>query len=111
MWGAVKEDSAESQRQDAQGQLLQDRGAEGGMLAAEADLRLDLLLPGVQILLDLAGKDLAELRVDADDVRGQHLDGRQQKHQQKDERSHGRRPRLVSGHDFSRAVNAAESTR
>ena len=44
------------------------------MLAGEAQLRFDQFFPGVEVLLDLAGEDLAELGVDAADLGGQRLD-------------------------------------
>ncbi len=75
---AIEEDGAEAESDEAQGELLQNRSAEGGVLAAEAELRLDQLLPGVEIFLHLAGQNLAELGVDAADVRGQRLDRGQQ---------------------------------
>ena len=55
--------------------LLQHRGGDGGVLAAQAELRLDCFFPGVEILLHFAGENLAELGVDAADVGGQRLDG------------------------------------
>ncbi len=68
MRSAIEEHRAEFQRDDAQGQLLQHRRADGRVLAAQAQLRLDQLLPGVQVFLFLAGENLAELGVDAADV-------------------------------------------
>ena len=73
---AIEEHRAELQRDDAQRELLQHRGGDRGVLAAETELRLDALLPGVEILLHFARKNLAELRVDAGHVRGQRLDPR-----------------------------------
>jgi hypothetical protein len=81
MQSAIEEHRAELQRDDAQRQLLQDRRADGGVLAGQAQLRLNQLLPRVQVLLDLARQNLAELGVDAADVAGQGLDrGQQQNH-------------------------------
>ncbi len=59
----------------AESELLEDGGGERGVLAAEAEMRLDFLFPGVEIVLHLAGKNLAELGVDAADVGGQRFDG------------------------------------
>ena len=88
---AIKEDCAELERDDAERKLLQDRGAEGGVVAGEAELRLDQFFPGVEVFLHLAGEDLAELGVDAADVGGQGFDGGQEEQQEDDERGHGRR--------------------
>ena len=38
------------------------------MLARQAEVRLDLFFPLVEIVLHFAGKDLAELGIDAADV-------------------------------------------
>ena len=76
MRSAIEEDGAEFQGDEAEGKLLQDRGGDGGVLAAQAQLRLDQFLPGVEIFLLLAGEDFAELGVDAADVGGQRLDER-----------------------------------
>ena len=55
-WGgpdaaAIKEHRAEFEGDEPQGKLLQDRGADSGMVAGEAELRLDQLFPGVEVLL------------------------------------------------------------
>ena len=46
------------------------------MFAGQPELRLDLFFPRVEIVLHLARKNLAELRVDAADVGSQRLDER-----------------------------------
>ena len=91
MGRTVEEDGAECKRDDAESQLLQDGCAEGGVLAAQAELRLDQFFPRIEIFLHLAGKDLAELGIDAADVGGQSLDRGQQNQREDDERCHGRR--------------------
>ncbi len=48
------------------------------MIAAQSDLRLNLLLPLVEIVLHFAREDLAELGVHAADVRGQRVDDRRE---------------------------------
>jgi len=85
----IEEDRAEAEGDQAQGELLQDRRAEAGVLAGETQLRLDEFLPSVEVLLDLAGEDFAELGVDAADVRGQRLNQDQQNDEENEERGHG----------------------
>ena len=85
---AIEEDRAEFQRDEAQGKLLQNRRADGSVLAGESELRLDQLLPGVEILLDLAGEDFAELGVDAADVGGQRLDGGEKENEEEEGKGH-----------------------
>ncbi len=70
---AIEQHHAELQRNNAQRQLLQHRRGDGCVLAAQAELRLDQLFPCVQIFLDFARENLAELGVDAADVGGQRL--------------------------------------
>ena len=60
--------------------MLQHGGGDGGMFAAEAEMRLDFFFPGIDVVLHLAGKDLAELRVDAADIGREGFDkGREEK--------------------------------
>ena len=78
------------------------------MLAGEAELRLDQLLPGVEVLLDLAGQNLAELGVDTADVGGQRLDRGEEDDEEKDGQGHGFRPhRLWVRDPFSEAVEVS----
>ena len=63
-----------AKRDDAKRKLLQHRRRQRRMFAAQADMRLDLLLPRVEIVLHLARQNLAELGVHAADVRGQRID-------------------------------------
>ena len=79
---AIEQNGAELERDDAERELLQNRRAESGMLAAQAQLRLDLLFPGVEIVLNFARENLAELGVDAADVGGQRHDAGQQDEQE-----------------------------
>ncbi len=65
---AIKEQSAELESDEAQGELLQDCRADRRVAASEAQLRFDQLLPGVEVFFDFAGENLAELAVDAADV-------------------------------------------
>ena len=51
--------------------------------AAEAEAGLDDLLPGVDVVLVLAGEELAHLGVDAVDVGGQREDDQQQRERKK----------------------------
>ncbi len=53
--GAIEEHRAELQRDDAQRKLLQHRRGNGHVFAAQAQLRLNLLFPGVEVVLHLAG--------------------------------------------------------
>jgi hypothetical protein len=87
---AVEEHGAEFESDDAERELLQDRRADGGVFAREAELGLDELFPGVEIFFDLAGEDFAELGVDAADVGGQRFDGGEEKHHDDGEGAHGR---------------------
>ena len=63
------------------------------MLAAQAEMRLDPLLPRVQIFLHLAAKNLAKLGVDAADVRGHRGHYRKYGDEEDLERRHGFRLR------------------
>src|ERR1019366_413931 len=91
MGRTVEENGAKCKRDDAEGHLLQNGCAEGGVFASQAEQWLDLLLPCIEVFLDFAGEDLAELRIDAADVRGQGLDRGQQNQHEDDKRGHGRR--------------------
>ena len=71
MRGAIEEDCTELESDDAEGELLQYGCAERGVIAAEAEQRLDLGFPCVKILLHFAGEDFAEFGVDAADVGGE----------------------------------------
>ena len=51
MRSTVKEEGPALEGDDAQSQLLQNGGAKRGVLAAQAEVRLDTLLPDVEILL------------------------------------------------------------
>ena len=90
---AIEQHRAELQRNHAQGKLLQHRGRNGGMFARQSQVRLDLFFPGVEILLHLAGEDLAELGIDAADVGGQRLNQGQQNHHRNGKPAHDRRLR------------------
>jgi hypothetical protein len=94
--GAIEEHRAELKCDQPQGKLLQNSGADLGVFAAQAQARLDLLLPCVQVFLLLARQNLAELAVDEADVGGQRLDQGQKNNQQDEERGHSLRPRFVS---------------
>ena len=54
-----------------EGELAEDGGGEGDGFAAEAETGFDDLLPGVDVVLVLAGEELAHLEVDAVDVGGE----------------------------------------
>ena len=54
-----------------EGELAKDGGREGDGLATEAETGFDDLLPGVDVVLVLAGEELAHLEVDAVDVSGE----------------------------------------
>ena len=75
---AIEQHRAEFQCDHAERELLQHGGRDGGMLARQPEVRLDLLFPRVEILLHLAGEDLAELGIDAADVGSQRLNQGQQ---------------------------------
>ena len=62
------EAQAEEQCQGRDSELTQDGGGEGDGFATEVKEGLDDLLPGVDVVLILAGKELAHLGVDAVDV-------------------------------------------
>ena len=107
---AVEEECADLESDDAQRELLQNCRAQGGVLAREAELRLDQLLPRIEILLNLASKNLAELGVDAAHVGGQRLDRGQQNQHENDKRRHGRRT-FAAGLRAARFGVAARSIR
>ena len=90
---AIKQHRSKLQCNRAQRQLLQHRRGNGRMLTAQPKLRLNPLLPGVKIVLHLAGKNLAKFRIDAVDVRGESLYQRHQNEQQNGQCGHGRVPR------------------
>jgi hypothetical protein len=68
---ADKNDGAEDHRQAGERKLHQHSGREGDVFAAHAQARLEMLFPGVDVLLKLTGEELAHLGVHAVDVRGQ----------------------------------------
>ena len=72
-----KEQHAEVEGQRSQGELAQDGGGKRDPLPAETQPRLDLQLPDVDVLLELAGKKLARLRVQPGDVRRERQDDEQ----------------------------------
>jgi len=90
MRSAIKKQRAEFERDDAEGELLQDGCAKGGVLAAQAEQRLDMVFPRIKILLHFAGEDFAELGVDAADVCGEGFNGGQQDQRGDDEGRHVR---------------------
>ena len=76
--GLGVEAEAGEQSEGDEGELTEDGGGEGDGFAAEAEAGLDDLLPGVDVVLVLAGEELAHLEVDAIDVGGQGEDGEQE---------------------------------
>ena len=74
-----------------EGELAEDGGGERDGLAAEAEAGLDDLLPGVDVVLVLAGEELAHLGVDAVDVGGEGEDGEQDVRARVRRRPHARR--------------------
>src|SRR5476649_1971614 len=70
------------------------------MLASQAQVGLDPLLPGVQVLLHFTRKYLAELGIDPADVRSQCLHQRQNHNHSNGERAHAR-PRAARAAPFS----------
>jgi len=91
------------------------------MAAGEANVRLDQLFPGVEVVLLLARENLAELGTDAADVGGQRLDGGEEEDEEDDGEGHGLDTRLracdfpsnlavLKGLDFSRAATPATRT-
>ena len=77
--GVGVEAQAGEQREGSEGELTEDGGGEGDGLAAEAEAGLDDLFPGVDVVLILAGEELAHLEVDAIDVGGEREDGEENK--------------------------------
>ena len=86
---AIKEHGAELEGDEAESKLLQHRGGDGGVFTAQAELRLDQFLPGIEVFFDLAREDLAELGVDAADVGGQCLHGGEENDKEDDGEGHG----------------------
>ena len=70
----IEENRADGKRNAAKRELLQNSGAQGSMFAGESEERLDLFFPLIQIVLHLAGQNLAELGVDAADICGEGVD-------------------------------------
>ena len=73
--GVGVEAEAEEQGDGGEGELAEDGGGEGDGLAAKAEAGLDELFPGVDVVLVLAGEELAHLGVDTIDVSGEGEDG------------------------------------
>ncbi len=88
--GVGVEAKAGEQSKCDQGELAEDGGGEGDGFAAEAEAGLDDLFPGVDVVLVLAGEELAHFEVDAIDVGGEGEDS------QENRRVRGRRRRWRS---------------
>ena len=73
--GVGVEAEAGEESESDEGELAEDGGGEGDGFAAEAEAGLDDLFPGVDVVLVLAGEELAHLEVDAIDVGGEGEDG------------------------------------
>ncbi len=69
-----EETQAEEGSDGGEGELAEERCGERGGLAGEAETGLYGLLPGVDVVLILAGEELAHLGVDTVDVGDQHQD-------------------------------------
>src|ERR1700678_3515049 len=74
--GVEAQAGEESER--GEGELAKDRGGESDGFAAKAEAWFDDLLPGVDVVLVLAGEKLAHLGVDAVDVGSQGKDREEQ---------------------------------
>ena len=70
-----EEAQAEEDAEGGDGELAEERGGEGDGFAAETEAGFDDLLPGVDVVLVLAGEELAHLGVDAVDVGDEREDG------------------------------------
>ena len=79
--------------------MAEDGGGEGDGFAAEAETGFDELFPGVDVVLVLAGEELAHFEVDAVDVGGQGEDG-----EEKDEARRRRRWRSLAASFFLRGL-------
>ena len=102
--GPDEEKRAEPESDEAERELLENGGAKIGVLAAEAEVGLDALLPRVEVLLHLAAEDLAELRVDALDVRGQRGHGDEENEEGERERGHGVRLLVLADPALERSM-------
>ena len=80
------EAQAEDEGDGGDGELAEDGGGLRDGLAAETDAGFDALLPGVDVVLILAGEELAHLRVDAVDIGG---DGEDAEEEGEDEEGDG----------------------
>ena len=67
------DNGTKDKRNDAKRKLLQYCRRKPHMLTAQAELRLNLLFPRVEIVLNFARQNLAEFHVHTTDVRSQHL--------------------------------------
>ncbi len=95
MRGAVKQHRSNRQREHSQGQLLQDCRAKSSVIARESDLRFDLFFPFIEVVLHLARKNLAVLRIHAADVRRKGIYQSREYQQRNRKPAHGRAPFAV----------------
>src|SRR5690348_13927085 len=85
----VKEQDPEEQGDAGERKLREDGRGEPDVLAAEAESRLDALLPGVDVFLEFAGEELAHFGIETVHVGGQGEDGQQERNDYTASDGHG----------------------
>ena len=85
---SIEDNGAQFEGHEGDGEGNEDRGGERGAFATHPKARLNVLLPGIQVVLHFAGKNLAIFSVDAGHVSGNGDDASQKEEQAKRGNSH-----------------------